>query len=65
MDYIWKFVDDLDDTKKVPVIRTNGNDFEGAGNVCVGQPGSLACRVDEGDCMVNGCVLHGEVWARN
>lgn len=47
----------------MPVIRVNGEDLEGAGDVCFGSPGSLACEINEDGGMVYGCVLHGEVWA--
>lgn len=35
--------------------------WEGAGFVSLGQPGSLTCKVDEGDDMIDCCVLHGKV----
>lgn len=53
------------DTKKTSVVEVNGNDFEDASNVYLGQLGSLACKVDEGDGMIDCCILHGEAWVRD
>lgn len=41
-----------EDTEKMPVVGMDGKDFESASDVCLGQPGSLACKVDEGDGMI-------------
>lgn len=54
-----------EDVKKIPLIRVSGKDFEGTGNIFFGQPGSLACKVDEGDVMINCNVLPGEVGVGN
>lgn len=39
-------------------VRMNGQNFEHTGDVCFRKPGSMACKADEGDGMVDGCVLH-------
>lgn len=38
-----------EDTEKMPIVRLEGKEFEGTGNVCLKQPGLLACEADEGD----------------
>lgn len=37
----------------------NWQDFESTGNAC------MACQADEGDCVLNACILLGEIWTRN
>lgn len=45
------------------VVRVNGKGFKGTGDVCLGQQGSLACKADKGDGMIECSVLHEEVRA--
>ncbi len=41
----------------------NGEDLEGAGNVCFRQPAPLAPKKFEAGNVVNGCILYRKVWA--
>lgn len=41
-----------------------GRTFKGSGDVRLAQPGSLACKADEGG-MIDFSILHGEVQAGN
>lgn len=52
-----------EDAEEMQVVRVNGKGFKGTGDVCLGQQGSLACKADKGDGMIECSVLHEEVRA--